>query len=357
MNTVLNKGIKNTVLVLSILLALVYFFPIWKITLDAPQYPEGLYMNIMINSITGQLDIINELNHYIGMKAILPADIKELHIMPYVLALIILLGVWVWKKGGIKSFTAWTWLLVIAGVAGIIDFHAWEYDYGHHLNPHAAIIIPGMTYQPPLWGTKQLLNFTAHSHPGIGGYVLIGVGLVAFAEWIKTIFNTFVHSSLHLSHALTGAGIITFCLFWVSCSTNPIPLNYGKDNCDFCGMQLDNIHYGCELITKKGKIYKFDSDECLMHYLLKHHDVALQASKLMVTPYNKPGVLISADSSFYLINSKLHSPMGENIASFSNKEAAYKVKDQYGGDILTWGATLSYVRNSMQVTENNEAHN
>jgi copper chaperone NosL len=60
------------------------------------------------------------------------------------------------------------------------DFWRWEYNYGHNLNPDAAIIVPGMAYQPPLIGYKQLLNFGAYSMPDIGGWIFIGVGVLLF---------------------------------------------------------------------------------------------------------------------------------------------------------------------------------
>ena len=62
---------------------------------------------------------------------------------------------------------------------GMYDFYMWEYDYGHNLNPHAAIKIPGMAYQPPLIGSKQLLNFNAISMPHIGTYILFFAAVIA----------------------------------------------------------------------------------------------------------------------------------------------------------------------------------
>ena len=80
-------------------------------------------------------------------------------------------------------------LFVTFGIVAMIDFWRWEYDYGHNLNPNAAIIVPGMAYQPPLIGFKQLLNFGAYSIPDTGGWIFIGVGVIAVIclvlEWRK----------------------------------------------------------------------------------------------------------------------------------------------------------------------------
>ena len=81
----------------------------------------------------------------------------------------------------------WVGVFLIGSVAGLVDFWLWSYDYGHNLDPTAAIQVPGMTYQPPLIGSKQLLNFVATSWPGLGGLaamVSVGTGsLVAIREW------------------------------------------------------------------------------------------------------------------------------------------------------------------------------
>jgi len=77
-------------------------------------------------------------------------------------------------------------LLVAAGTVGMVDFYQWEFDYGHNLDPHAIIKIDGMSYQPPLIGSKQLLNFLAHSYPAIGfGFIAIGFVLAASAWWLS----------------------------------------------------------------------------------------------------------------------------------------------------------------------------
>lgn len=153
-------------------------FPFWKITLFAPQYPEGVEMYIYPNGVRGEVDIINGLNHYIGMKFIHNEDFPEFGILPYWLGFLILFGFVVFFINKIKWLYTWLGLLVITGIVGLADFWKWEYDYGHNLDPLAPIRIPGMTYQPPLVGYKQLLNFVAGSFPSLGGYMIIVPGII-----------------------------------------------------------------------------------------------------------------------------------------------------------------------------------
>ncbi|MFA5803128.1 MAG: hypothetical protein WC879_00665 [Melioribacteraceae bacterium] len=165
------------VLISAVMLLGVFFFPIWKIDLVAPQYPEGIGLRIWVNQITGykkfDLRNINGLNHYIGMKTIEPESIPELKIMPYIIAGFILLGLMAAALKNRKIVAAWILLFFIALGIGFYDYYMWEYDYGHNLDPKAAIRVPGLTYQPPLLGSKQLLNMNAQSFPDIGTYIIV----------------------------------------------------------------------------------------------------------------------------------------------------------------------------------------
>lgn len=177
-----NSLSKLSIILLSISgigLVISIFVPIWAIYLEAPQYPEGLGMFLHANKITGDYEIINGLNHYIGMKTIHQEDFWEFKVLPYALgffAVLAFLFAFLKKKWGLYLFTV---LFLLFGVAFMVDFWLWEYDYGHNLNPNAPIIVPGMSYQPPLLGFKQLLNFGAYSYPDVGGWIMFAVGIIS----------------------------------------------------------------------------------------------------------------------------------------------------------------------------------
>lgn len=159
-----------------IFLVISLFVPIWSIYLDAPQYPEGLVLKIWANKIAGDVDIINGLNHYIGMKTLHSQDFIEFTILPYIITIYVIFFL-------IAAFYAKRKLLYTAlvafllfGIVAMVDFWMWEYNYGHNLDPNAAIKVPGMAYQPPLVGFKQLLNFGAYSIPNIGGWLFVAAG-------------------------------------------------------------------------------------------------------------------------------------------------------------------------------------
>lgn len=154
------------------LMSVAFFVPFWKIEMWAPQYPEWLHMKIWLHQITGDVDIINGLNHYIGMKHIQSDMFPEFAIMPYVLGGLMVVGALAAWFG--RRWMVWVLLILLlaAGTAGLVDFYLWGYDYGHNLDPAAAIKVPGMVYQPPLIGTKELLNFIAYSAPDWGAIAL-----------------------------------------------------------------------------------------------------------------------------------------------------------------------------------------
>src|SRR5690606_35057695 len=185
-NTGLSKFTRILLAVCGIALVISIFVPLWSIYLEAPQYPEGLSMFLWANKITGEYEIINGLNHYIGMKTIVPDDFWEFEVLPYALgffALLCFLAAILNKKSWLYVTTV---LFLVFGVAFMVDFWLWEYDYGHNLDPNAAIVVPGMSYQPPLIGFKQLLNFGAYSYPNIGGGIMFAVaGILAILAVIE----------------------------------------------------------------------------------------------------------------------------------------------------------------------------
>lgn len=187
---VMKNGPRILMFLAGVSLLMLFVFPMWQITLVAPQYPTGVTMYIWINKIggtsPGTLQNINILNHYVGMKMIEPSSIPELEYFQYVVIAMAALGVLFAVFNKRITYLLWTALLVVLGALGIYDFYLWEYDYGHTLSPHAPIKIPGMSYQPPLLGSKTLLNFVADSWPYIGGWFVglaILLGFVAF--WWK----------------------------------------------------------------------------------------------------------------------------------------------------------------------------
>jgi copper chaperone NosL len=184
------KPISRLLIALAALLMVsAYFVPLWQILMWAPQYPEGLKMEIWINNIKGDVKIISALNHYIGMKHIEVEMFPEFQYMIYIVGGLIGFGLLTAISN--RRFMVWLFygLLLTTGVAALVDFWLWGYDYGHNLDPTAAISIPGMTYQPPLIGTKQLLNFTAFSGPDIGGWVFVGAALLIIATLGYEIFS------------------------------------------------------------------------------------------------------------------------------------------------------------------------
>ncbi|MEB2786232.1 hypothetical protein [Algoriphagus persicinus] len=189
----------------ALLLGGLFIFPLWNIMLGAPQYPDPLGMDIHIDGIRGmgEFDVqnINGLNHYIGMKTLPKSDeMWEFSVFPIVVGTMTVLGVLIgllgwFGKVSFHWFLGWLILMVVLGILGMYDFNIWMVDYGTDLDPHAIMKLENadgtpMSYKPPLLGHKKLLNFDAYSYPRLGGY-LMGTGmlftLVAFylGKWAK----------------------------------------------------------------------------------------------------------------------------------------------------------------------------
>lgn len=185
------KLVTRIIIVVSALLMVsAYFVPLWQILMWAPQYPEGLEMKIWINTLSGDVKIISALNHYIGMKHIEVEMFPEFQYMIYLVGFIIGVGLLTAVVNKRIMLFAYASLILTAAIAALVDFYMWGYDYGHNLDPTAPIIVPGMSYQPPLIGTKQLLNFTAFSGPDAGGWIFLVSGILVFGLVFFEIYSS-----------------------------------------------------------------------------------------------------------------------------------------------------------------------
>ncbi|MBC3539019.1 hypothetical protein ACFSC6_10780 [Rufibacter sediminis] len=170
---------------------LLFLFPMWKIYLKAPQYPEGLELHIWVNKLAGSSESVlqnfNILNHYIGMAPIHAESFAELKIMPYIVVFLVVLGLVAAFLGKRKLVLGWVILLMAGGAVGLVDFYLWLHEFGTNLNPQAPIKVPNMTYIPPMLGRKQLLNFEALSLPAWGSLgVLLGVLFSCLAYYLSS---------------------------------------------------------------------------------------------------------------------------------------------------------------------------
>src|SRR3990172_10281554 len=187
----LNKPFAPTerrwIFVAALVLIPVFFFPvlpIWMMKLWAPQYREGLTLTIYTNTIKGDLQNINTLNHYVGMHAITPQDFKEFTYLPQLLTLFGVMAL-------LAALVNRRWLAILGWLAFtgfavymFSDYARWLYHYGHDLDPRAAIKLE--TFTPPLIGYAKMANFKVLSLPG-PGTVLLGLAwllgpLVLFIE-------------------------------------------------------------------------------------------------------------------------------------------------------------------------------
>src|SRR5215212_5688861 len=240
------------VVLAALMLAGALFFPIWRIELSAPQYPEGLVLQIGAKGLTGDVDIVNGLNHYIGMKTMHSQDFIEFTLLPYIIGCLVLFGfiaAFINKK---KLYYACIALFMLFAIVAMIDFYVWEYNYGHNLDPTAPIQVPGMSYQPPLIGYKQLLNFGAYSIPDVGGWLFVAAGVLLFVAYLLILRPRWLPVK---KNKLAVAMLLTFVM--QSCSVGPQPIKYGSDACEFCKMTIMQKKFANEWVTDKGKVFRF----------------------------------------------------------------------------------------------------
>ncbi len=139
---------------------------------------------------------------------------------------------------------------------------------------------------------------------------------------------------------------ILLSLFSISaitgCRVQPEPINYGSDECSYCRMLITDRKYGSELISSKGKIFKFDSIECLAAYYIKLEDD--KEVSLLVTNFDKPSNFLSVNDAVFVQSARLRSPMGLYLSSHSDEKVTENLIEMYGGKILDWEAVQNLVK-------------
>ena len=166
---------RGLVIVAALMLGAVYLFPLWNLTMFAPQYPDGLRMNIYSYKLEGgnrgqDIKEINLLNHYIGMKDLVAEDFTEFKWMPFVVGAIGLLFLRTAVHGRMASLVDIVVLYTYFAAFSLWSFGYKLYSYGHNLAPTAAVKVP--PFMPPMFGYKKLANFEIYSYPAAASYAL-----------------------------------------------------------------------------------------------------------------------------------------------------------------------------------------
>ena len=137
--------------------------------------------------------------------------------------------------------------------------------------------------------------------------------------------------------------LLILFLFIVACSSKPVAIEYGVDGCYFCKMTIVDKLHAAEVVTHKGKVYKFDATECMINFMDEFDTSTIKL--YLSNNYTEPEALIDATEATFLISKNVPSPMGGFLSAFKNKEDALKVQSAKEGAIYTWEELLYHYKN------------
>jgi copper chaperone NosL len=193
--------------------------------------------------------------------------------------------------------------------------------------------VPGMAYQPPLIGFKQLLNFGAYSIPDIGGWLFISSGLFMLIATLKesNFMKRFKKNKVvAASMMLLGVSFLTSCG-----NKGPQAIKLNNDKCDYCKMSISDQRFATELITEKSKVYKFDDVNCMMGFKAENADKVANAD-YYIADFLSPFSLTDAKTMLFLEGDGIGSPMGGNVAAFTNSDSLSYYKERLECNTISW---------------------
>ena len=135
--------------------------------------------------------------------------------------------------------------------------------------------------------------------------------------------------------------LLLFILY--GCNVSPQPIDYGNDGCHFCKMTIVDKVHAAEIVTKKGKIYKFDATECMINFLTEFETAEIEL--YLSNDYKQPEALINSKEATFLITENIPSPMGAYLSAFKTKEEAESVQKVKGGELYNWEQLLIVLNN------------
>ena len=157
----------------------------------------------------------------------------------------------------------------------------------------------------------------------------------------------------HIHEHLTSLGVVgktlkhyltlSLLLLFISCNVTPKAIDYGNEECHFCKMTIVDKVHAAELVTKKGKVYTFDSTECMVNFM-NDFDTA-EIELYLTNNYTEPEVLIDATKATFLISKNIPSPMGAFLSAFKDKANAEKIQQKKGGSLYSWKELLEHLNN------------
>ncbi len=324
----LSWGLRAVIAVAALVPLLTFFFPLWHYFFEAPQYPEGLAMQIWTHQLTGRVDLINGLNHYVGFMHLDAADFWELRVLPVAVVLVVLGGLAAAVTGRLGFLKAWVIGYGVFAALGLTDFLRWLYQFGHTVDPKAAITMEG--YTPPILGTSVFMNFYITAWPGYGAYALAAGFVLALAVLVFAWWRRREPASLRKGAALASAVLVLSLL--AGCGApKPAKVVIGQDVCVNCGMAISDPRFVAQVVSKTGKSYAFDSIECMVAFLTKETIPAGDVHSAWVTDYNRPGTWLPAEEARYLQSAGLRSPMGLNLSAFAKLGELEDVRAEVDG--------------------------
>lgn len=121
-----------------------------------------------------------------------------------------------------------------------------------------------------------------------------------------------------------------------SCNVEPEPIEFGKEDCNYCKMKIMDSKFGAEIVTKKGKVFKFDDVNCMVRHIKDEKIDETTLEFMLIIDYSKAGSFLDVKKAYFIRSEQIKSPMGSYIAAFQTKDNQTKYNTKWNGELWNW---------------------
>jgi copper chaperone NosL len=116
----------------------------------------------------------------------------------------------------------------------------------------------------------------------------------------------------------------------------PQPIHYDSDACDHCRMTISTPVFATQLVTRTGKVYRFDDPQCVVDFLSSGRVTASEVHSIWANDHASPDTRVRVEDAVFVASDRIRAPMNGHLAVFASEKEAKAFQASVGGTLQRW---------------------